>query len=81
MYFVATTLKIARLVYFRIQWENVQESQDFLWALYVSVDIKTLFSFPYCCTVMYIVVVNRFYAAASHALIMSNRRRQESIND
>ena len=36
MHFVATALKIARLVYYRIQWANVQVSHDFLWALYNS---------------------------------------------
>ena len=43
MYFVATTLKLAGLGYYRIQWENVQVSHDFLLALYIVIYCRTVY--------------------------------------
>ena len=48
MYFVATALWNARLVYYRIQWANVQVSHDFLWALYDLIFRTTGFQVVQC---------------------------------
>ena len=42
MYLAATTVKIARLVYDRIQWESVEVSQYFFWALLHIIQAKNI---------------------------------------